>query len=161
VWSERYYWDYDFNDRVSDDERDEDADGLTNFDEFAGAMTAALWKGCYQRETSFPILYSGTSMVDADSDGDDILDGADDQDFDDVPNIMEISRSMASGRPWANPLPCDSKNAVADPTPAEGFVQPFNPCLPDRKSRTCLLHPIIDRPFPPFDPSYTNYLVLN
>ena len=82
---------------VSDDERDEDADGLTNYDETNGRMSPEYWEGCYSIEAPYPITYPGTSPVDGDSDGDGILDGADDQDFDDVPNIMELSRNMASG----------------------------------------------------------------
>ena len=36
-------------------------------------------------------------MLQADSDGDGVLDGADDQDHDDIPNVMEMSRNAASG----------------------------------------------------------------
>ena len=37
-------------------------------------------------------------LVDPDTDGDGVRDGADDQDHDDVPNLMELSRNAASGR---------------------------------------------------------------
>ena len=58
-------------------------------------MTSGWWAACYTSEGEYPIKYAGTKAFDADSDGDGILDGADDQDFDDVPNIMELSRNMA------------------------------------------------------------------
>ncbi len=92
---EMEYWDYDGDNYVSDDERDEDADGLTNFDETHGPASADWWEACYTNEGAFPIKFAGTKAFDADSDGDGVLDGADDQDFDDVPNIMELSRSLA------------------------------------------------------------------
>ena len=84
---------------VSDDERDEDGDGLTTTTRSTGPMTAGLVDGCYPTEGEYPIPYAGTKAYDADSDGDGILDGADDQDFDDVPNIMELSRNMAGNMP--------------------------------------------------------------
>ena len=59
-----------------------------------------------------PDQYAGTKPFDADSDGDGILDGADDQDFDDVPNVMELSRSMAGdvpGQAAAAAAPCTPK----------------------------------------------------
>src|SRR3954471_5127352 len=93
--NELEYWDYDGDNYVSDDERDEDADGLTNSDETHGPASADWWTACYTNEGSFPIKFAGTKAFDADSDGDGILDGADDQDFDDVPNIMELSRHLA------------------------------------------------------------------
>ena len=60
-----------------------------------GPMTAGCWNACYSNEAPYPIKYAGTKPSDADSDGDGVLDGADDQDFDGVPNIMELSRNMA------------------------------------------------------------------
>ena len=62
-------------------------------------MTSGWWTGCYPKDGEYPIKYAGTKAYDADSDGDGILDGADDQDFDDVPNIMELSRNMAGNWP--------------------------------------------------------------
>jgi hypothetical protein len=160
--SERYVWDYDNNDRVSDDERDEDGDGLTNFDELHGRMTPGYWKSCYADEQPYPIAYRGTSAFDADSDGDGILDGADDQDFDGVPNMMELSRNMASDRAIAGSFDCDTQgNPPRTPSPAKGRVNPFNPCLPDKRSDSCEQHPIFNVPFPPYDPNGDSYLVLN
>ena len=36
----------------------------------------------------------------------------------------------------------------------KALVNPFNPCLPDRYSRTCMGHPVIGVGVPPFDPEW-------
>ena len=64
---------------------------------------AYWWTDCYTGETPYPIAYAGTDLADPDSDGDGVRDGADDQDHDDIPNIMELSRNMATGRPFDDP----------------------------------------------------------
>ncbi len=142
---------------LSDDERDEDADGLTNFDETHGRLTPAYWDGCYSIEASFGIDYQGTDVTDADSDGDGVRDGADDQDHDDIPNVMELSRLAASGL-WDAEHECKPLDGL--PTPpatnhpdAYGRVNPFNPCLPAELSRTCTLHPNFAGDAAPFDGS--------
>jgi hypothetical protein len=144
--AERLYYDLRADDFLSDDERDEDGDGLTNYDETHGRMTPEYWAGCYSIEKPFHISYAGTSHVAADTDGDGVLDGADDQDHDDVPNVMELSRIAASGyddrepgklctaRTTTPPPALDPKNNHAS---AYGRVNPFNPCLPNQFSRTC------------------------
>jgi hypothetical protein len=164
VRAELTYWDLDFDNYVSDDERDEDADGLTNYDEAIGPMSADWWSACYSEEAPYPIKYAGTEPFDGDSDGDGILDGADDQDFDDVPNIMELSRNMAGNFPFATGANgCNTGSAVFNPaiwSNRQALVNPFNPCLPDRNSRTCPRHPTIGEVYPPFDPEW-NPFVLN
>src|SRR5918992_365929 len=96
--SETLYWDAIVADGYLDDgERDEDADGLTNGDETHRRMVASWWAACYPSEEPFHISYSGTDVVDPDTDGDGVRDGADDQDHDDIPNVMELSRNAASG----------------------------------------------------------------
>ena len=45
---ETSYFDFDNSGYLSDDERDEDGDGLSNFDETHGRMTQDYWKGCYR-----------------------------------------------------------------------------------------------------------------
>lgn len=149
--AEATWWDYDFDLYVSDDERDEDADGLTNYEESGGGpMSPGFWKACYSTEGEYPIKYPGTKPYDADSDGDGILDGADDQDFDDVPNIMELSRNMAGNWPLAGS--CDPGLTPYDSNiPWKARVNPFNPCLPDPNSRTCQRHPVLGGPeYPPY-----------
>ena len=107
--------------------------------------------------------------------GDGAVDGADDQDNDDVPNLMELSRNRATGRPFDDPK---TDKAASDPSQPLGRVNPFNPCLPDPDSRTCPTYiPFGDGVWAPFDgppsdpadddPRYhrdgddPNYLVLN
>ena len=47
--SEVYYYDLYQDEWLSDGERDEDADGLTNYDETHGRMTQKYWAECYAR----------------------------------------------------------------------------------------------------------------
>jgi hypothetical protein len=157
--TEDLYYDLDKDTWLSDDERDEDADGLTNYDEAHGRMIADYWKSCYKMESVFHIKYVGTDLADPDSDGDGVLDGADDQDHDDLPNLMELSRNAASSAARFDWDPADGvlckldKNKtpnMANPSPWEGRVNPFNPCLPDTGSRTC---PRIAGEWAPFDGS--------
>ena len=144
---ERTYYDFDGTGFLSDSERDEDADGLTNWAETRGCMNATYWTSLYDKETPYYITYAGTQLDVADSDGDGIRDGADDQDHDDVPNVMECSRILASG------LSEDPAGSTTLPTgrPWKGFVNPFNPCLPHVKSRTCKRIIPAD-PWAPFNP---------
>ncbi len=155
------YFDFDDNTRLSDDERDEDADGLTNYDESHGPMRPTWWTACYKKEKPYPVPYVGTDLADADSDGDGVRDGADDQDHDDVPNLMELSRSSAAS--MDNATSCDETGAALGTAPT-GYVNPFNPCLPDRSSRTCSRHPSLTEKFAPFDPelpAFPQYFVLH
>ena len=125
---------------LSDDERDEDADGLSNYDELHGRMRPDYWSSCYPNEAPFHIAYAGTSAVDADTDGDGVRDGADDQDHDDIPNVMELSRIDASevvGQVGTVECTKRAGGPVANNAAMYGRVNPFNPCLPDRFSRTC------------------------
>lgn len=110
---------------VDDDYRDADADGLGNWDEFNGPMTPAWWQAMFKTEIPYTEPYAGTSAIDPDSDGDTLIDGADDQDHDLWPNAAELARDTY-------------------------WVQPFNPCLPDYDSPTCSNHPPIDNSYPPF-----------
>jgi hypothetical protein len=146
--------DHDGSTTLSDDERDEDADGLSNYDEVASRMSAPYWPSCYQAEPSYPVAYAGTSATDADSDGDNVVDGADDQDHDDIPNMMELSRFAASGYAFdetddkvsgtitGGGITCSPDKDLDAEAPRHpdsyGQVNPFNPCLPDPDSRTCL-----------------------
>ncbi len=68
VWNEETvlelrYFDFDGDNRLSDDERDEDADGLTNYDESHGPMLPAFWTGCYKKEKPYPVPYSATDLA--------------------------------------------------------------------------------------------------
>ena len=143
---------------LSDDERDEDADGLSNGDEANNRMHLDWWNSTYPGEGAYYIEYSPTSPTDPDSDGDTVRDGADDQDHDDVPNFHEQSRSMVSNRVL------DAKDAGLDnvsASPVRARVNPFNPCLPFIYSRTCPVAIRFDKPFAPFDSDKPNYFVWN
>ncbi len=131
--SEAGYYDLDDNGVVSDDERDEDADGLTNYDESHGRMLPSYWAERYPGEVPYYIAYKGTDLVDADSDGDGVRDGADDQDHDDLHNLAELSRNAASGH--TDPGTPSARSAVddgqaarpAEPVPAQGPREPVQP----------------------------------
>ena len=153
------YFDLDLDIKLSDDERDEDADGLTNYDEATGRNTSGYWAACYKSEKPYRITYAGTDFVDPDSDGDTVRDGADDQDNDDVANLMELSR-RAAAYPRGPDGVCGKDGSAASAAPAHGRVNPYNPCLPYVNSRTCERHPAIDNSYAPFDDS-PNYLILN
>lgn len=156
--SEVGYYDFDANGIVTDDERDEDADGLTNFDEAHGRMLPSYWSARYPGEASYYVAYRGTDLADPDSDGDGVRDGADDQDHDDLHNLAELSRNAASGRPLENPAkPPEPPN----PDPAKGHVNPFNPCLPFTTSRTCNTHPPFEGAWAPFGTGEKIYYVFN
>jgi hypothetical protein len=156
--SELHYYDQAEDGWLTDAERDEDADGLTNFDESHGCMMDhGYWASLYDKETPYPVKYGGTRLDDEDTDGDGVRDGADDQDHDDLPNLMECSRNAASGRTFdshASPPPPVS-------TPRKGFVNPFSPCLPATGSRTCNRNPALDNVWAPFNSADKYYYVFN
>ena len=122
----------------------------------------------------------GTSLTDSDSDGDGVLDGADDADHDDLPNVMELSRIAAyndfgqypseDGDDRENGAECKLDKILAelfggqDPPvyhhpEAYGRVNPFNPCLP-ADSRTCNRYSGFDSTWAPFDQS-VDWVALN
>ncbi len=114
---------------LTDDEKDIDGDGLTNWDEAHGRMVPAWWVAAFPGEISYTLHYLQTDWLDPDTDGDTLADGADDVDHDGYTNASEVTR----GPYW---------------------VQPFNPCLPDWQSSTCALHPPFDNLYPPFAPPF-------
>ena len=156
-WAETRYFDHNNDGFLQDDERDEDADGLTNYEETHGRLTFGYWRSCYSQEQPFPIEYAGTDVIDPDTDGDGVRDGADDQDHDDIPNLLEISRMMASGLSDAmatcRPLDGLPTPPATNHPSAYGRVNPYNPCLPAVWARTCDLHPSFGDAGAPFDDS--------
>jgi hypothetical protein len=127
-------------------------------------MMPFYWEGCYTIEKPFSLPYAATDVTDPDSDGDGVRDGADDQDHDDVPNLMEVSRQAASGL-WDGRKDCVPSDALPSPPDtnhplAYGRVNPYNPCLPAEWSRTCTLHPDLSGDAAPFDDSL-NWASLN
>jgi hypothetical protein len=110
---------------LTDDEKDVDVDGLTNWDEAHGRMVPPWWQGAFPSEIPYPLPFLQTDWLDPDTDGDTLADGLDDVDHDGYANAAEVLRD----RTW---------------------VQPFNPCLPDPTSPVCARHPPFDGTYPPF-----------
>jgi hypothetical protein len=164
---ERYYYDADLDGKLSDNERDEDADGLSNWTEAHGFMSPDWWEKVYPKEKPFVIAYAGTDLADADTDGDGIVDGADDADHDDIPNVRELRRQLVAGEPhglapwvlgadpagivWNRPQEGAPTGDALAGQPYRAWVQPFNPCIPDSRSRTCQRYPSLDALYAPFD----------
>ena len=173
--AETVLYDRDNDGYMSDDERDEDADGLTNFDELRGRATRRYWESCYTNEKPYPVEYGDLDLTARDTDGDGIIDGVDDQDHDDLPNIMELSRNMASASglvDWdshdgqcivSEAIPTtvpDGPDPDTNPDPLAywhedeyGRVNPYNPCMPYIWSRTCSRTVEFGEKFAPFDGS--------
>jgi hypothetical protein len=141
------YFDMDGDDTLSDDERDGDGDGLTNWDESHGRMTQDWWDKMYNgqnfplspKETRYPNTFPGVSIFDPDSDGDSVLDGVDDQDHDGLSNAFEVARPANwyityTTFTWTDTYPYG--DATVNPW---SRVQPYHPCKPVW-SHTCHLH---------------------
>ncbi len=142
---------------LSDDERDEDADGLTNWIELHGPMLPTWYASRYKDETKYVIDYAGVSPIDLDSDGDGLRDGADDQDHDDIPNFRELSRNMADpAGGWDNST---TALAAARINPIAARVNPYNPCLPYTDSRTCPISIPFAGAWAPFNRPEPNFFV--
>ena len=126
--------DIDGDGELTDDEKDFDGDRLPNWVEANGPLQPNWWETVkpYKDETPYFNEYDGTDYLDWDTDGDELPDGEDDQDFDSYDNITEMFRG---------PL----------------YIHPFNPCMPDPDSRSCsrYIPADLDKPYPPFDGSYS------
>jgi hypothetical protein len=135
-------WAIDINSdgKLSDDERDADGDGLTNWDESHGRMRPEWWVAAYNKEpkeSKYPTVdYPGTGLDDPDSDGDGLRDGADDQDRDGLSNAFEVRRPGD----WMETYVSTEHNPAPGVTPNPwARVNPFNPCKPLWSAR-CHLH---------------------
>lgn len=160
--AETTYYDTNDDDRLSDEERDEDADGLSNFEETRGCGLQDYWSKLYDKETAYYLTYASTAVDNADSDGDGVRDGADDADHDDLPNLMECSRNLATTLDFdPRPAQYDPPGARLAPPYDIGFVNPFNPCLPSRTSRSCNQYPVLDKAWAPFAAEDKYYYIWN
>lgn len=136
--------DMDHNGVLSDDERDVDGDGISNWDEQHGRFIETWWPAQHDgtnepKESKYPginyldvaDLSTGLALTNPDMDGDGIPDGADDQDHDGLSNQFELNR------------PGNWKAVAIDVFPATNpwaYVNPFNPCKPFNSTR-CHSHP--------------------
>lgn len=114
---------------ASDDLKDVDGDGLNNYSETHGPMTQGWWVQEFDGPPGPPLEskypgpeYLEPSFVDPDSDGDGILDGADDQDHDGYTNAFEVDRPAN----WETTY-ISTEHPGTD---ALARTQPFNPCKP-------------------------------
>jgi hypothetical protein len=146
-----------------DDERDADADGLSNWLESAGGPGHYSWWSSFWKQEALQIdpwkkkAYCGQSpgefdvrpfadldLADPDVDGDTLLDGEDDQDNDDYSNIVELYETMydldGNGVGGDNPAWCGKPDGLVPSIDVGGVdwaVNAFNPCVPNDNSRTC------------------------
>jgi hypothetical protein len=130
--------DLDHDGNLTDDERDADNDGLSNIVEYSFTGTQEWWTNANGVKDEKPYswrTFADPSPVDSDSDGDGVLDGADDQDVDGYDNFTEMQLARNG---------------------SHLFVNPFNPCLPNPYALTCSRYvPLEDgEVYPPFDSKY-------
>ena len=143
--------------RWSDDERDADRDGLSNWLESERGPGKPEWwpqfwgqdiyrveawpkriAGCGQAAGDFGERpFASLDLADGDVDGDTLLDGEDDQDNDDVTNIVELYETIYD-------LDGDGQAVCGFPVvPSIQFggesriINAFNPCAPNPDSRSC------------------------
>jgi len=132
---------------LTDNRKDADQDGLNNFDELSGPMNPEWWVQMYNGtngplERKYPSReFLGTLFDDADSDGDTVLDGADDEDHDGFSNAFEAHRP--GDRPGEERWQ-DTYVSFGHPfgTNPKARVQPFNPCKPYHSNMCHLSAPI-------------------
>ncbi len=128
---------------LSDDEQDADGDGIGNWKELHGQGTQRYWDAWdgKQKPPEHPYTlrpFGVLNWLDADTDGDGIVDGADDQDNDGISNMAELSRYFVF-----------YTGSGADRALA---VNPFNPCLPNPSSPSCTKYVPFDGAVPtPFE----------
>jgi hypothetical protein len=108
----------------------------------------------YPKEHKYPVLFDGTKLDNADSDGDGVRDGADDADHDDLPNMLECSRVLNNAGSYVPPV------GTRDDAPWWiPFTNPFNPCLPATQSRTCPNKIPTKDAWAPFNPDDVYYFI--
>jgi IPT/TIG domain len=125
--------DIDGDGKLTDDERDADADSLSNVVEYKYRGVVGWWSLAYPAEKPYTAAtFNEPDPIVSDTDGDGVTDGADDQDHDGYDNYTEMERTR---------------------TQLGLRIQPYNPCLPDPHSRVCSRYVPFANPWPPFDGS--------
>jgi hypothetical protein len=126
--------------KLDDGERDADGDGLSNWDEANGRMTQGWWTAQYEKtEKAYPLTYTGVDMLNPDTDGDGIPDGADDEDHDGLSNQFEVARPWNWYLTYISTGYDGTNDGSYAPNPY-ARTQPYNPCKPVF-SDTCHRHP--------------------
>jgi hypothetical protein len=138
----RAYMDMNNDGVLSDDERDADSDGLGNWDEAYGRMTAKWWDLVYDgqngapNEKHYPNVMTGgplewieTSLTDPDTDGDGVNDGADDQDHDGLSNAFEINRPAFWDWTYVSVGPVNAHDGVLTPE-EQDVIDTYNAFAP-------------------------------
>jgi IPT/TIG domain-containing protein len=115
--------DLNHNGSLTDDERDADGDGLSNIVELHVRGPVSWWSAVLGESPYVLRHFAPPSATNPDSDGDGVLDGADDQDDDGYSNVTEMQLRRGSG------------GAAAGQTKL--LVQPYNPCLPNPYALVC------------------------
>ena len=150
-------FDEDGNGFISDDEKDVDGDGLSNYVEAHGPLSSPAWWDAWVNSKSVKCtdeyeekpypgnLYVGLNFLKKDTDGDTIPDGADDIDHDGYTNAAEAYRPGGWCQHYTSTGLPTGTLAIAGPPPVyhdnpEARVQPFNPCKPTY-SDYCHQHP--------------------
>jgi IPT/TIG domain len=145
------WWDYNADGILSDDEKDVDQDGLTNYEETHGPLSGPHWWATikpWNNDGTFDIPFSGTNWLDQDTDGDTVIDGADDQDHDGYSNIEELYPGKSGLAPEDA-----AKVGMSYVIPRAGVAaatHEFDPCLPNDASPACPKHPPADAGYAPF-----------
>jgi hypothetical protein len=141
-----------------DDERDADADGLANWLESKSGPNDPQWQKGYWANEDYgvpdwpkvkegcedqPAGYFGQrpfatlDLADRDADGDDLLDGEDDQDNDDLTNIEELYE-VVTDLDGDGQASCGMLGAASMTFGGQSrLVNAFNPCAPNPLSRSC------------------------
>jgi IPT/TIG domain len=139
-----------------DDERDADGDGLANWLEADSGPKGPEYQKGYWAQEAFAVPdwpqvketcpqpagfyglrpFAKLDLADRDVDGDDLLDGEDDQDNDDLSNIVELYEIVSDldGDGQASCVPGAASMTFGGES---RLVNAFNPCAPNPASRTC------------------------
>jgi hypothetical protein len=135
---------------LDDGEQDADGDHLGNWDESHGRMTPEWWASTYDGSNGAPkespyatVNFPGTNMLDADSNGDGVIDGLSDQDHDGLTNQFELARPANWTSTYVSTLfnwDPSTPTVIQPGSDPYARVNPFNPCKPVY-SQTCHLHP--------------------
>ena len=125
------YYDRDRDGRLSDDERDEDADGLTNCRRDPRPRARrSYWKALLRKETPYYLAYAGTSSTTPTPTATACATAPTTRTTTTSRTSWSCSRSHGRGAGRRDPL--NLATAAGGPPMAieNGFVNPFNPCLP-------------------------------